>query len=168
MLCIQKNPRTKHHKSVVEAHQYIIRAPDWTNDLQKITISGQHIAFGKIYTFQSPDTAGNLEQYFLALYEGGTDCILLPTSFVQRTLPQDRAPSEHNEQDVHQGSVCSLRIAINRVDLGCLNLSIVESSRKAMAVSLARPEPQTQQISPHNSLTEGLSQSDDEPPAYVV
>ena len=34
MLCIQKNPRMKPHNSVAEAHQYIIRAPDWTNDPQ--------------------------------------------------------------------------------------------------------------------------------------
>ena len=42
----RRNPSMKHHKSVAEAHQYIVRAPDWTNGPQKITISGQHIALG--------------------------------------------------------------------------------------------------------------------------
>ena len=110
---------------------------------------------------QSPDTAGNPEQHFIALYEGGTNCILSPTSHVRRLLLQDRAPSEHDEQDVHSVSVCSLPIAFYHVDLGCPDTQLMKSSRKAMAVSLARPGLQIQQTGPRKLLLEGLSKGDD-------
>ena len=66
-----------------------------------MTTSGQH----STWNIRIPCNPLTLLEFYSNMSElstkGGLVFILLPPSHGRRLLPYDRAPSEHNEQDVH-------------------------------------------------------------------